>query len=98
IQGVLMDMMMPVMGGAQTIQALHRLNPAVKVIAFSGLLTTAGGEPSSVAGVQAVLPKPHTMRSLLTTVRAALDAQPAGKGEAARPVNVQGAEAGTATP
>ena len=29
IQAVLMDMMMPVMDGAQTIQALRRLNPAV---------------------------------------------------------------------
>jgi PAS domain S-box-containing protein len=82
IQAVLMDMMMPVMGGAQTIQALRRLNPVVKVIAFSGLFTAAGGQRASVAGVQAVLPKPYTVRDLLTTVRAVLDGRPALPGEA----------------
>jgi PAS domain S-box-containing protein len=73
IKAVLMDMMMPVMSGTQTIQALHRLNPAVKVIAFSGLFSGAASEQPGVA-VQGVLPKPFTIRALLETVRAVLDA------------------------
>jgi CheY-like chemotaxis protein len=74
IQAVVLDLMMPVMGGAQTIQALRRLNPAVKVIALSGLPTAAAGGQRDVADVQAVLPKPYTVRNLLATVRSVLDA------------------------
>jgi PAS domain S-box-containing protein len=73
IQAVLMDMMMPVMGGAQAIHALRRLNPAAKVIAFSGLFAVAAREQVNAANVQAVLPKPYTVRDLLLTVRSVLD-------------------------
>src|SRR5262249_26697395 len=72
IQAVLMDMMMPVMSGAQTVQALRRLNPAVKVIAFSGLYTGAATDQAVVTAVQAVLPKPYTIPALLATVRSVL--------------------------
>jgi CheY-like chemotaxis protein len=85
IQAVLTDMMMPVMSGAQTIQALRRLNPAVKVIAFSGLYTgatTGATADQAVApAVQAVLPKPYTIPDLLATVRSVLDTGPARPGE-----------------
>jgi PAS domain S-box-containing protein len=74
IQAVLLDMLMPVMGGAQTVQALRRLNPAAKIIAFSGLYAVAAGGPAAAADVQAVLPKPHSVRDLLATVRSVLDA------------------------
>jgi CheY-like chemotaxis protein len=74
IQAVLTDMTMPIMDGAKTIQALRRLNPAVKVIAFSGLYTGAATEQAGLPAVQAVLPKPYTILALLATVRSVLDA------------------------
>jgi PAS domain S-box-containing protein len=74
IQAVLMDMIMPVMSGAQTILALRRLNPGVKVIAFSGLYAVAAGDQAIVADVQAVLAKPYTVDALLGTVGAVLEA------------------------
>jgi PAS domain S-box-containing protein len=74
IQAVLMDMMMPVMSGAQTIHALRRLNPAVKVIAFSGLFANTTSDQANTPAVQAVLPKPYTVQALLATVRSVLDA------------------------
>jgi PAS domain S-box-containing protein len=77
IQAVLMDMMMPVMGGAQTIVALRRLDPAAKIIAFSGLYTGAPADQALVAGAQALLPKPYTVPVLLATVRTVLDGVPA---------------------
>jgi PAS domain S-box-containing protein len=77
IQAVLTDMLMPVMDGAKTIQALRRLNPAVKVIAFSGLYTGPATDQAIKGGVQAVLPKPYTIQALLETVRSVLDAGPA---------------------
>jgi CheY-like chemotaxis protein len=84
IQAVLMDMIMPVMGGVQTIQTLRGLNPAVKVIAFSGLYTVAARDQSVEADVQAVLPKPYMVRDLLATVRSVLNAGPARTDEPAR--------------
>jgi two-component system cell cycle sensor histidine kinase/response regulator CckA len=77
IHAVLMDMMMPILGGAPTIEALRRLNPAVKVIAFTGVYTMAAGGPTVAADVQAVLPKPFNVRDLLATVRSVLDVGPA---------------------
>jgi CheY-like chemotaxis protein len=81
---VLMDMKMPVMGGAQTIQALRRLNPAVKVIAFSGLYVPGASGQAAEANVLAVVAKPYSAQDLLATVRSVLDAAPAGTDEWAR--------------
>ncbi len=75
IQAVLLDMLMPVMDGAKTIQALRRLNPDVRVIAFSGLYTGTAADRAGVPGVRATLPKPYTIPALLQTVRSVLDAR-----------------------
>jgi PAS domain S-box-containing protein len=77
VHAVLMDMAMPVLSGAQTIQALRRLNPSVKVIALSGLYTGAATDQAIEPAVQAVLPKPYTIPDLLATVRSVLDGEPA---------------------
>jgi PAS domain S-box-containing protein len=77
IQVVLTDLMMPVMDGPRTIRELRRLNPDVKVIAFSGLYTGAETEQAVEAGARAVLPKPYTVAALFATVRSVLDAGPA---------------------
>jgi nitrogen-specific signal transduction histidine kinase/CheY-like chemotaxis protein len=83
IQAVLLDMMMPIMGGAQTIQALRRLNPDVKVIAFSGLYSGGPSDQAVAVGAQAVLPKPYAVPALLATVRSLLDAASAWPDEPA---------------
>ena len=63
---VLLDMMMPVMDGAATIRALVRLNPAVKIIAASGLSTKGGeAESASSGAVRRFLPKPYTASTML---------------------------------
>jgi CheY-like chemotaxis protein len=70
---VLTDVMMPVMDGLATVQALRRINPTVRIVAASGL-NAGGSEPSlSEAGVRKFLPKPYTAETLLRTLRAALD-------------------------
>jgi len=70
---VLTDMRMPVLAGTPMIQALLRMNPALKIIAASGL--DSGGSLSAVSGpgVKAFLIKPYTAETLLKTIRAALD-------------------------
>ena len=69
IRAVLTDMMMPGMDGAATIRALREMNPAVSIIAVSGLTA------SKDADVQAFLPKPFKAESLLRTLGEVLRAE-----------------------
>ncbi len=64
---VLTDWMMPQMDGPTTIRELQRLNPAVRIIAASGL--TAGKKPAEVPGVGAFLTKPYRPDQLLRTLQ-----------------------------
>jgi CheY-like chemotaxis protein len=70
---VLTDMMMPVMDGAATIHVLKRINPAVKIIASSGI--HANGDLAKASGVDSkhFLPKPYTPGALLKIIRSILD-------------------------
>jgi signal transduction histidine kinase/CheY-like chemotaxis protein len=72
---VLTDMTMPVMDGAATIRALQKLNPAVRIIAVSGLFTGAETAHEGLDGVKAFLSKPYTVEALLSTVRAVVEAK-----------------------
>lgn len=68
IDVVLTDMVMPLMDGAATVRALSRLNPAVRIIAASGL--GAGAPLAGVAEgtVRQFLPKPYTAETLLRVI------------------------------
>jgi CheY-like chemotaxis protein len=70
---VLTDMMMPVMDGAAMIHALRRINPAVKIIAASGLNANGGAVGASGSGIKHFLAKPYTAETLLTLLRSILD-------------------------
>lgn len=76
---VLTDMMMPVMDGVATVRVLRKLNPALPIIAASGL--SANGHAAKVAGlgVKHFLPKPYTAETLLRTLKVAL-AETVGEG------------------
>jgi CheY-like chemotaxis protein len=73
VRAVLVDMVMPVMDGPAAIEALLRLNPALRVLAVSG---TEGDERARQAcrAARAHLAKPFTAETLLTTLRQVLDA------------------------
>src|SRR5690606_42038731 len=62
---VLPDMLMPGMDGASTIRALAEIDPSVRVVAVSGIISH--GEAALELGgcVKAFLPKPFTAESLL---------------------------------
>jgi len=70
---VLTDMMMPVMDGRATIHALKQINPAVKIIAASGLGVNEEVSKGAALGVRHFLPKPYTAETLLITLRTVLD-------------------------
>ncbi|HEX2862162.1 MAG TPA: ATP-binding protein [Lacunisphaera sp.] len=76
---VLTDLMMPVMDGPMLIASLQRINPQVRLIAASGLHTSAYRARAAGLGVRHFLTKPYTTDVLLAMVRKVLaEEMPAG--------------------
>jgi two-component system cell cycle sensor histidine kinase/response regulator CckA len=76
IAAVLTDMSMPIMNGPATIRALRKINPALKIIAASGLKTNGSDSQISSLGIKDFLVKPYTAETLLKAVRKVLDRNP----------------------
>jgi two-component system, cell cycle sensor histidine kinase and response regulator CckA len=66
ISAILIDMVMPIMDGDQTIRELYKLNPNNKVIVFSGTATKGSLPPLS--SVKGFLSKPYSTKDLLAIV------------------------------
>ncbi len=73
IDVVLTDMMMPIMDGPATIRKLMEINPAVRIIATSGIIANRDLAHLSGHGVKNFLPKPYTAETLLTCLRQVLE-------------------------
>jgi len=71
---VLTDVMMPLMDGAATIRALHRMNPDVRIVVASGLPPSARLNQMANSGVKHFLPKPYSAQTILTILRNVLTA------------------------
>lgn len=65
ISAVITDMAMPFLDGQGTIRAIKRLNPAIKVIAMSGLMNVVQTSELESLGANAFLTKPFTTERLL---------------------------------
>ncbi|MGA9380348.1 MAG: PAS domain S-box protein, partial [Phormidium sp.] len=65
IKLVLVDMMMPVLDGANTIRTLQRINPKVKTIASSGLVSGTHFPEVGNTSANKFLPKPYSTQELL---------------------------------
>ncbi|MEL6458916.1 MAG: PAS domain S-box protein [Cyanobacteria bacterium J06621_15] len=72
ISGAIIDMMMPSMDGATTINTLHKMNPSLRMIAVSGLATSEQIPFDKNSNHTAFLPKPYTAKELLTTLHSVL--------------------------
>lgn len=70
ISAVLLDMMMPEMDGAIALRKLKIINPHVKIILISGLLSNQAKREAANMGVRAFLSKPCTAKELLQTISA----------------------------
>jgi len=75
IKVVITDMTMPIMDGPALIASLIKLNPAVKMIAATGLASNTGLETIARLGVDRVLSKPFNSHTLLRAVREALETE-----------------------
>ncbi len=67
---VLIDIMMPSMDGAIAIRTIQHMNPQVKIIAMSGLVSTEALVQESVTNIQGFLPKPFGADDLLNILEA----------------------------
>ncbi|MFB2875326.1 response regulator [Floridanema aerugineum] len=65
---VIIDMMMPTMDGSMAIRTLKAINPQVKIVAISGLVTGDKLSESTGVDVDAFLTKPFTAKDLLITL------------------------------
>jgi len=72
IQLVIMDKSMPFMDGAATINALRKINPAIKIIAASGHDLQKRSDTDFHLKTTGVLEKPFTVEKLLITVHEVL--------------------------
>ncbi|MEA5595126.1 response regulator [Rivularia sp. UHCC 0363] len=68
ISVVLTDIVMPAMDGLTTIRTLQKINPQVKIIAVSGLVSNDKVNAISDIGIKAFLSKPYTAKQLLQTI------------------------------
>lgn len=66
---VLTDVIMPVLDGVATVQALKRINPEVKVIAATGFEEHVDVETLRGMGVERILSKPYTVDTILQELR-----------------------------
>lgn len=70
IAAVITDLMMPVMDGIEFITALRAIDPALPIIAMSGL--TTNDQKAKEAGANHFLPKPCTIEALSGTLETVL--------------------------
>jgi two-component system, cell cycle sensor histidine kinase and response regulator CckA len=70
---VIMDMIMPAMGGGETFRAIKAINPKVKVILSSGYTLNDEAKQIMDQGVLAFLQKPYNQDELSRKVREILD-------------------------
>ncbi len=64
---VLMDIMMPVMGGVDAIREIKKINPEAKIVAITAYAGSKG-EKAREAGVDMILKKPFTRKEVIKVV------------------------------
>jgi CheY-like chemotaxis protein len=67
---VILDLIMPEMGGKQCLEEILKIDPQARVLIASGYCL---GREGLIAGAKSFVSKPYDIRELLTTVREVLD-------------------------
>ena len=70
---MILDLIMPVMGGKQCLRRLLKIDPKAKVVIASGYSAGEDDDEPGMSGAKGFVCKPYDMRVLLRTVRHALD-------------------------
>ncbi len=77
IKLVILDMIMPQLGGRETFARLKEINPSIKALLSSGYSRHGKAEAIMQAGILGFVQKPYRANELLSAVRKALDEYPA---------------------
>ena len=72
---VILDLIMPKMGGKECLEGLLKLDPAVKVVIASGYSATGHAKDAIAAGAKGFVNKPYNIRQMLEVVRKILDSK-----------------------
>lgn len=72
---VILDMIMPKMGGEETLENLHAINPELKVLIATGYSQYADNQVTRLSAA-GIMQKPFRVNALLTRVREILDSEP----------------------
>lgn len=72
---VILDLIMPKMGGRQCLEALLDIDPSMKAVIASGYSADAMTMEIPVSGAKGFIKKPYAIRQLLEAVREVLDAE-----------------------
>ncbi|MEH1781648.1 MAG: response regulator [Nostoc sp.] len=72
ISAVLMDIMLPSLDGLTAIRTLRKINPQVKIIASSGLMSDNKLSVLAAIGINTFLSKPYTINELLLSLQKVL--------------------------
>ncbi len=70
---VILDLVMPNMGGMECMEKLREINPAVRIIVVTGYSEDGTEHNLLTKGARAVLRKPYSQLDLLENIRSALD-------------------------
>ncbi len=70
---VILDLIMPVMGGKQCLEALLELNPSIKIAIASGYSADGPTREAIARGVKGFVNKPYHIHQVLDVVRSILD-------------------------
>ena len=73
IDCVILDMIMPKMGGHNTFYQLKALDPKVKVILSSGYVSEQEVDDILKQGAKSFIPKPHRIKDIAIEIRRVLD-------------------------
>lgn len=69
---VLTDLSMPEMDGPAMAEAIRALDPHVRILGSSGMITKEEEDRARASGIASFVPKPYSAEGLLSAVRAAL--------------------------
>ncbi len=91
---VILDLIMPVMGGKQCLEQLLKINPEVKVVVASGYSVNGTTKTAIEKGSRGFVSKPYRTKEILMVVRKVLDEVeiPAKRADGLEPVSVGSGE------
>jgi len=70
---VILDVIMPEMGGRECLKRLHEINPELKILVTSGYYAREIEAEAIESGARGFVCKPYDMERMLTAVREVLD-------------------------